>query len=117
MRYRTLFLIALMLGSANAASAQTAEVTPAEETKLNLQEKLMPAATTTLMAPVSAETAKAAETSNTTSVTMPRGSGTGLIIAGGALFIAGLIVGGDPGTLLAVTGAAVGAYGLYLYFR
>ena len=75
----------------------------------------MPASTVTLMAP--AATVEAADAKENIQPAMPRGSGTGLIIAGGALFVAGLIVGGDPGTLLAVTGAAVGAYGLYLYFN
>jgi hypothetical protein len=117
MRYRILFLMALMLGSTSAAFAQTAEVTPTEEAKPTLQQRLIPESAAVLMAPVSADVAKAAETTNATTVTMASGSGTGLIIAGGALFIAGLIVGGDAGTVLAVTGAAVGAYGLYIYFR
>lgn len=40
-----------------------------------------------------------------------------LMIAGGALLITGLILGDDAGTVVAVTGAALGAYGLYLYFK
>lgn len=39
-----------------------------------------------------------------------------LMAAGGALFIAGLLIGDDLGTLLAVGGAVVGSYGVYLYF-
>lgn len=39
-----------------------------------------------------------------------------LMAAGGALFIAGLLIGDDLGTLLSVGGAVVGAYGVYLYF-
>jgi hypothetical protein len=42
--------------------------------------------------------------------------GMPLMIAGGALFVAGLIAGGDAGTILMIGGGAVGAYGLYLYF-
>jgi hypothetical protein len=118
MRYRTIALFALMIGSASAAQAQTAPLEPAADApKPTLQEQLMPDATTTLMAPASAEATKAIESTNETSAMMPRGAGTGLIIAGGALFIAGLIIGGDAGTVLAVGGAALGAYGLYQYFR
>jgi len=46
-----------------------------------------------------------------------RGESVALMVAGGALFVAGAIVGGDAGTLLMVGGAVVGAYGVYLYFR
>lgn len=42
--------------------------------------------------------------------------GVPFMVAGGALFIAGAVVGGDAGTLLMVGGAGVGAYGLYIYF-
>ena len=46
-----------------------------------------------------------------------RGQSVALMVAGGALFVAGAIVGSDAGTLLMVGGAVVGAYGIYLYFR
>jgi len=44
-----------------------------------------------------------------------RGSGVGLMIFGGAALITGLVVGGDAGTVIAVGGALVGLYGLYVY--
>jgi hypothetical protein len=40
-----------------------------------------------------------------------------LMIVGGAAFIAGLIIGGGAGTAIAVAGAVLGLYGLYLYLR
>jgi hypothetical protein len=46
----------------------------------------------------------------------PSGKATALMIAGAALLVAGLIIEDDAGTLVAVAGAAVGAYGVYLYF-
>jgi len=46
-----------------------------------------------------------------------RGQSVAMMIAGGALFVAGAIVGGDAGTLLMVGGAGIGAYGLYVHFR
>src|SRR5688572_8833902 len=110
MRIRTIALFALMtIGGASAAQAQTAQTAPAsDEARPTLQDRLMPEATTTLMAPASAEATKAIESNTETSATMPPGAGTALIIAGGALFIAGLIIGGDAGTVLAVGGAALG---------
>ncbi|MDQ2768607.1 MAG: hypothetical protein M3Y30_15810 [Gemmatimonadota bacterium] len=44
-----------------------------------------------------------------------RGSGVGLMIFGGAALITGLIIGGSAGTVIAVGGAIVGLYGLYVY--
>lgn len=46
-----------------------------------------------------------------------RGQATALMIAGAALLVTGLIIGDDAGTFVAVLGAGVGAYGVYLYFR
>jgi hypothetical protein len=42
--------------------------------------------------------------------------GVPLMIAGGALFVAGAVVGDDAGTILMLGGAGVGAWGLYVYF-
>ncbi|MBK5189229.1 MAG: hypothetical protein JJD97_13375 [Gemmatimonadaceae bacterium] len=44
-----------------------------------------------------------------------RGSGIGLMIVGGAALITGLIIGGGAGTVIAVGGAIIGLYGLYVY--
>jgi hypothetical protein len=43
------------------------------------------------------------------------GAGVGLMIFGGAALITGLVVGGGAGTVIAVGGALVGLYGLYVY--
>jgi hypothetical protein len=45
------------------------------------------------------------------------GTDGALMIVGGAAFIAGLIIGGGAGTAIAIAGAAVGLYGLYLYLQ
>ena len=44
-----------------------------------------------------------------------RGSGVGLMLFGGAALITGLIIGDDAGTVIAVGGALVGLYGLYVF--
>jgi len=45
------------------------------------------------------------------------GTDAALMIVGGAGFIAGLIIGGGAGTAIAIAGAAIGLYGLYLYLQ
>jgi hypothetical protein len=40
-----------------------------------------------------------------------------LMIVGGAALIAGLLIGGGAGTAIAIGGAVVGLYGLFLYLR
>ena len=46
-----------------------------------------------------------------------RGESIALMIAGGALFAAGIITGDGAGAALMLGGALVGAYGLYLHYR
>lgn len=116
MRYRILAILALMLSVAPAAFAQEALQPTHDETTPTLQQRLLPENAASLLAPAVIDLKAGAETQPTAAM-RPAGSGTGLMIAGAALFIAGLIVGGDAGTLVAVTGAAIGAYGLYQYFR
>ena len=43
-------------------------------------------------------------------------AGIPFMIAGGAAFVAGLIIGGDVGTVVAVAGVGIGVYGIILYF-
>lgn len=46
-----------------------------------------------------------------------RSTAVGLMIAGGAVFLGGLIIGDDPGMVVAISGLGIGAWGSYLYFR
>lgn len=46
-----------------------------------------------------------------------RRNGLALMIAGGAAFLGGAIIGGDAGTALMVGGVVVGAVGLYQYLQ
>jgi hypothetical protein len=45
------------------------------------------------------------------------GQARALMIVGFATVIIGLLIGDDPGTLIAIAGAAVGLYGLYHYLK
>lgn len=105
------------LQAQSATSAAPADEKPVEQASTSLRERLMPpAATLLLTAPAVAE--KPAEAARVDSpVAVPRSAGVPLMIAGGALFVAGLIAGGDGGTVLVIAGAGIGAYGLYLYFQ
>jgi len=47
----------------------------------------------------------------------PTRASKALMLAGAALLVTGLIIGDDAGTLVAVIGAGIGAYGVYLYFE
>jgi len=42
--------------------------------------------------------------------------GVPFMIAGGILFVAGAVAGDDPGTILMLGGAGIGAYGAFVYF-
>jgi hypothetical protein len=114
MRYRVFALLAFLLSIAPAASAQEALLQNTDEGKPTLQQRLVPQSAASLLAPVQLEEKKDGQP---TVANMAAGSGTGLMIAGAALFVAGLIIGNEAGTVLAVAGAAVGAYGLYVYFQ
>ena len=118
MRYRMFALLGLLLSAAPAAYAQEA-AQPSDEThNTTLQQRLMPENAASLLAPAPLDLRENVANQPAQPVTMAAsGSGVGLMIAGAALFVAGLIVGDDAGTVLAVTGAAIGAYGLYVYFR
>jgi hypothetical protein len=39
------------------------------------------------------------------------------MIAGGAAVVAGILVGGSAGTILVLSGAGMGGYGLYLHLQ
>lgn len=115
------FVVALVLGLLPAAArAQTPQVAQAaatnESASASLREQLMPSPEVLkLQTHVTLE-----ENSKAPAAAAPqayRGSGTGYMIAGAALFVAGLLVEGDAGTILVLAGAGIGAYGLYLHFR
>jgi hypothetical protein len=56
-------------------------------------------------------------TVNASAARMGPGEGKAAAIVGGALMITGLLVGGDAGTLIAIGGAGLGLFGLYIWQR
>jgi hypothetical protein len=110
-----IFALAMTTSSASAQSQALSTVsTPAQ--------MLQPHSASPLLAPVKLH--EDAALLNATRPTQPRpalvrrrGPGFALMIAGGALFVAGLLTGGSAGTVMDLAGAGIGAYGLYLYFQ
>ena len=107
---RIVFALLVILGMPAALRAQSVS-----QAAPNLRDRLMPAnAALVSTTPIAIN---AHEKVNQPALATSRGTGMGLMIAGGALFVAGLLVEGDAGTVLVLTGAGIGAYGLYLHFR
>lgn len=77
----------------------------------------MAAAESGIRANVATENLTAQESADRAAHGAGLGTGTALLIVGGAAFVTGLIIGGGAGTALAVGGVLVAAYGLYVLLR
>ena len=110
--------IVLVLALAPATlHAQAPTIQKSDEPAASMRDRLMPTAeTVTLLAPVIDKTEKSEREVIQPAAATNR-AGTPYMLAGAALFVAGLIIEGDAGTFLEVAGAGIGAYGLYLAFR
>lgn len=72
--------------------------------------------TVLLRAPVTAAPEEDGMPAATVPVAAGGATGLGFMIAGGAALIAGLIIGGTAGDIIAVGGAVLGVYGIIVYF-
>lgn len=103
-----------MLQAQSAPEPATSSQTAVEPR--SLRDQLMPTgAAAAVTAPAAATETDALQPNQP--VMQRRGSGVAMILAGAGLFIGGLLIGGDAGTAVAVAGAAIGAYGLYIHFQ
>jgi hypothetical protein len=109
-------ILALALALCAAPSVLAAQTPSGETETTSLRAQLMPAGSAVSLSARTLAHDVASEKPVTTTV-QSRGGGMGYMIAGGALFVAGLLAGGDAGTVLILAGAGIGAYGLYLHFR
>src|SRR5687768_14580007 len=66
---------------------------------------------------VAAPAVAAAAPVNDVQVQAPGRESAALMIVGGAAMLAGLVIGGGAGTAIAVGGALLGLYGLWMYVR
>ncbi len=62
-----------------------------------------------------APAARAAEVQNQAMAQAALSRGERLMIFGGAVLLAGAVIGDDPGTIIMISGAVIGLYGLYVY--
>jgi hypothetical protein len=105
--------VILALAVAHPASAQASAPSPAAA-----------AAPTTSFAPTLAATHlgfsaedHAPLTVNTSAASMGAREGKAAAIVGAAVVVIGLVVGGDSGTVIAIGGAGLGLFGLYIWQR
>jgi hypothetical protein len=92
------------------------EILIVENTPTQAAVELAPSTGPTLHAAALSPRLASAKSKSANAMRRPsRGSGVGLMILGGAALVTGLIIGDDAGTVIAVGGALVGLYGLYVY--
>lgn len=109
MRTIGLLLLASLLGSMQA----TAQSAPT-----GFRREMLATATLRPAAPaVSAELGATPAGFDATRRFTSRAPGATLMIIGASALVAGILVGGDAGTLLIIGGIGVGAYGVYLFTR
>jgi len=114
-------LLALALSHSAAAQAPAATVAPTSLAPTSLAPtSLAP----TSLAPTLAATRAGFSfdeappaTVNVSAARMGRREGRALALVGGAAVIAGILIGDDAGTVIAIGGAGIGLYGLYIWQR
>ena len=103
---------ALVLVMAASVSAQE----PAQH-EPTLQDRLQPVTTRIELVPRTQPVTRTdAPVKSVPQPMAPSGKSVALMVAGGTLFVAGVIAGGDVGGVLMLGGAVVGSYGVYLHF-
>jgi len=117
--FRVALVAALVAGSARAGQAQQALAprTPPPDVAVPATRAAGP---TTEAAAVAVRRPGTQE-ARMANAMMQRRKGYGqpiaLMVVGGAALLTGLIIGDDAGTVIAVSGAVVGLYGLYQYLQ
>ncbi len=66
---------------------------------------------------IAAPAAEALSADESAAAEAPAGQSATLMIVGGAALLAGLLIGGGAGAAIAVGGAILGLYGLWMYVR
>jgi hypothetical protein len=94
------------LTSAQSAPASPVRSTPVAGPRLNMS-------ATAVRRPVQSS----AKLQTTAAQRQNMGKPVAMMIVGGAAFVAGALIGGDPGVLIMVAGAVIGLIGLYQYLK
>jgi len=117
--FRVALVAALVAGSAHSVQAQQALAPRAP--KADVAAAVPRSAGPTLDAAAVAVRQPVSQAALSANATMQRRKGYGqpiaLMVVGGAALLTGLIIGDDAGTVIAVSGAVIGLYGLYQYLQ
>lgn len=129
-RSRTLVITALTFFAAAPIAAQTAATSAPPVSTAQTEAAAIPAVVPTAesvpsLAPTAVNATVGIRLSSASltdaPVTLPRRNdrrnSPALMIVGGAALLVGAIIGGNPGTIVMIGGAAVGLYGLYHYLQ
>ncbi len=112
--------LALIVGVSVSAQAQAAELatpTPAPVVDVTAQPTAAPAGPTFELSRVGVHTQQETLAAPAAPAGQNYGRGTALMIVGGAAVLTGLLISNSAGNAIAVGGAVVGLYGLYLYLQ
>jgi hypothetical protein len=109
-------LLALALSHSAAAQAPAALLAPTSLAPTSLAPTSLAPTLAATRAGFSFDEAPPA-TVNVSAARMGRREGRALALVGGAAVIAGILIGDDAGTVIAIGGAGIGLYGLYIWQR
>lgn len=117
-------LLCLSAGTAHAQQALAPRAPRADLSVVAPVRDAAPTADTTRVGPTADAARIAVSEPRSSDLTIttaaPRrglGQPVALMVVGGAALLAGLIIGDDAGTVIAVSGALIGLYGLYEYLQ
>ena len=117
--FRVALIATLIAGSASSVHAQQALAPSTPRTDVTTRAPRAAGPTTEAAAVAVRQPVSQEARSANTAMQRRRGYGQpiALMVVGGAALLAGLIIGEDAGTVIAVGGAVVGLYGLYQYLQ
>jgi hypothetical protein len=110
--YLGLLLLPLLVARPAAAQAPAAPLGPAALPAASFAPTL-----TAVRFGLTAEADARPADLNASAARMSRREGRILALVGGAAVITGILIGGDAGTVIAIGGAGIGLYGLYVWQR
>lgn len=111
-----LFVAALMVAPAARAQALSGPMAAEQQSDAPLGPTIQ-SARAGVSAPVSVNATTTIDEHMMAQPHRGMGKSVALMIVGGAALVTGAIIGGGGGALVAVAGAGVGLYGLYLYLQ
>lgn len=119
-RLRTIAIV-IVFGTAIAGSLEAQAASVASDTSVvraaSVPGPTMSAAAVALRAPADAPALEERQARADDAANARMTQSQTLMFVGGAMFLAGAIIGGDAGTIIMVGGAGIGLWGLYQYLQ